>query len=160
MKRKFSNYGKAILCAVILLMSLMLTSCLRILTYYEYEFLHPVDSYDGMTVQIVELTDGIDHNTDSKAAIFDNMTVLGTVSDVDAFMKDFDKQKHNMPLGDPDLGIKKGKAILITYADGVQELIAKQGCALIEGDSVDVRYHGWFPDFEAFEAFLEGYLSE
>lgn len=160
MKRKFSNYGKAILCAVILLMSLMLSSCLRILTYYEYEFLHPVDSYDGMTVQIVELTDGIDHTTDSKAAIFDNMTVLGTVSDVDAFMKDFDKQKHNMPLGDPDFGIKKGKAILITYADGVQELIAKQGCALIEGDSVDVRYHGWFPDFEAFETFLEGYLHE
>jgi hypothetical protein len=75
-------------------------------------------------------------------------------------MKDFDKQKHNMPLGDPDFGIEKGKAILITYADGVQELIAKQGCALIEGDSVDVRYHGWFPDFEAFEAFLEGYLYE
>ena len=160
MKHKFSNYGKSIFCAVILLMSLMLTSCLRILTYCEYEFLHPVDSYDGMTVQIVELSESMDFDNASKDAILDNMTVLGTVSDVGAFMKDFGKQKHNWPLGDPYFGIQKGKAILITYADGVQELIAKQGCALIEGDSVDVRYHGWFPDFEAFEAFLGKWISE
>lgn len=152
---------KLLLVVTLFLCAFSLTSCLlRALTYAEYEFLHESESYEAMTIQIVKISEGYsDLTTVSTADLRDQMTVIATIEDKDkeAFMKELSRVEHNYPLGDPPFGLSAGHAIVLVYSDGTMELIARKGCALIGGETTEIRYHGWFVK-DSYTEFIEKWL--
>ena len=152
---------KLLLVVTLFLCAFSLTSCmLRALTYGKYEFLHESEPYETMTIQIVKISEGYnDCATVSTADLRDQMTVIATIEDKDkeAFMKELSRVEHNDPLGDPPFGLSSGHAIVLIYSDGTKELIARKGCALIDGETTDIEYHGWFVK-ESYTQFVEKWL--
>ena len=148
------TYRFASLGIVILILSMLLTSC-GLLTYGDYEFLHEQESYEDMTVQIVTVSEGYNSYTEvSTADLDERLTVVLTVEDKETFMEELKALDHNYPFGTPPYGLSSGNAILLTYSDGARELIARQGCALMDGETTLIDYHGWFikDDYDAFIA--------
>ena len=98
--------------------------------------------------------------TKSKSTLLDRVKVVATIDDAKTFMKEFKKVDHNYPLGTPPFGLSSGTAILLTYSDGTKELIAREGCALIdtEKETTDIEYHGWFA-MEDYTEFVEKWLQ-
>ena len=133
-------------------------ACAR--TYGKYEFLHKSESYGTMTIQIVKISQGYETcSTVSTAELNDQMTVIATIEDKDkeSFMKELSQVEHNYPLGTPPFGLSAGHAIVLIYSDGSKELIARKGCALIDGDTTDIDYHGWFVK-DSYTQFIEKWL--
>ena len=150
---------KLLLAITLLLCAFSLTSCLlRALTYGEYEFLHESESYEAMTIQIVRISDGYsDLATVSTADLRDQMTVIATIDDKEAFMDELGRVEHNYPLGTPRYGLSSGLAIVLIYSDGTEELIARKGCALIGDETTQIKYHGWFVK-ESYTQFIEKWV--
>ena len=149
----------ALLTVTLVLVAFLLISCfVRALTYGKYEFLHESESYEAMTIQIVKISEGYsDLTTVSTADLRDQMTVIATIDDKEAFMDELVRVEHNYPLGAPPFGLSSGLAIVLIYSDGTEELIAREGCALIDGETTEIRYHGWFVK-DSYTEFIEKWL--
>ncbi len=145
---------------IVLLLPALLTSCffLEIITYGKYKFLHESEPYEKMTIQIVEISSRMGMGSVDTDELNDEITLLTTISDKENFLEEFKQIGHNYPLGSPPFGLSSGKAVLLVYSDGKKELIAKEGCALIEGEITEIQYHGWF-FLEEYEEFMEKWTS-
>ena len=152
------NKSLKITCIILITIPLLIFGTLYLSTYTKYRFLHSTDSFADVSVQIVNLPNGCEANKNITAAeLQDSFDIVTTVNDSAAFMDAFQKIEHRYPFGDPNFGISLGYAVLLTYTDGTQELIAIEGCALIDGETAQIQYHGRFIE-EEYDHLLKQYL--
>jgi len=151
---------KWILLAVIVLFFAVLLIRL-FLGPFSYEFIHKVDSWDDVRIEIVRVDDsenGI-FETSSKVSesySADKITLLAVVQDNRRFVEDLQQLKSYEPLGSPIYAVF-GDMVRITFPDGDVELISSYGSALISGSHVNV-YTKTF-DKEEFDAFIARWLN-
>ncbi len=129
----------------------------------EYPFIHDVESFDDVKIEIVLLEDKYEGEDDTGQAVYSDVIVpVSEITDKDAFMNDFERLWFTYPFGSPIFSIQSSKAICFTYPDGQVEIVSPWGSGLFTDSTLkeEIRIIGMTSDRHEFAALWEKWSQE
>ena len=124
-------------CAFVMLFVVLIYVCVF---PHKYEFSQRLVSYEGVTIEIVEIKEAISlHGKDVLKSSYceEKIEKIATVSDNESFIKNLQRIKCIHRFGPPSEVIS-GKAVRIIYPDGSIELISDSSNAVVIGVDVHI----------------------
>ena len=142
---------KAILIAMLCLLSVLLVSCT-----VPYSFMHGEPDIDTIKIEIVNLETYMGYHAGSPYNE-ENISVIKVIETDknEEFLSDFKKIKSYQPILGSRIDSVSGEAIRITYANGDIELITGYGTATVENGEIHTQTTTF--DSDAFSELIDKY---